>query len=737
MLSTAGDRTRKNVRLSPLSAQRTPRHAPAPPRPGASSNRGRLIALALVLAAATLAAYASVRGHAFLQFDDVDYVTGNGAVRAGLTWAGLRWAFSTPYAGNWHPLTWLSHMADVQFFGMDPGWHHLTSLWLHVLTSLLLFWLLLRMTKAAGPSAFVAALFALHPMHVESVAWIAERKDVLSAFFWVLSMSAYVGYVQRPGRGRFALVAACFALALLSKPMAITLPFVLLLMDAWPLGRWRGVSAGSDARGALALVREKALLFVLAAGSAVVTFIVQRQAGAVQSLDAFPLAVRLANVPVAYAQYVIGTIWPARLAPLYPYPSSIPLWQSAGAAVALLAMTAVVIRSRRERPYLAAGWGWFLGTLVPVIGIIQVGSQPYADRYMYIPAIGLFIMAAWAAKDLAAARPAWSRAWPIAGTVLVVAAAGLTYRQVAYWRDSVTLWERTVAVTRDNYRAYTNLGFALADDGQRNRALTAYTDAIRLNPDYANARNYLGVLLADMGDHDRAAAEYAAALKLRPRFAQAHNNLGLTRAAQDRLDDAVAEFTEALRLDPAFAPARNNLAIAYVKQGQHDKAIAEFETAVRQQPGSAESQLNLASALAAADRKREALPHFEAAARLGGDPVRTHYLWGGTLMDLGDMPGATIQFMAALAADPSFAPGAHDLGRSLALSGQLNEALQALQTAVQLDPNNADYHHDFGAALARRGLIPQAVAEMRAALQIDPAHAEALDALRLLTAKKN
>lgn len=694
------------------------------------------VALALALAAATLAAYAAVRGHAFLQFDDGEYIVENGAVRAGLTWAGLRWAFSTPYAGNWHPLTWVSHMADVQFFGMDAGWHHLTSLFVHVLTSLLLFRLFVRMTGATGPSAFVAALFALHPAHVESVAWVAERKDVLSAFFWVLAMNAYAGYVKRPGGGRFALVAASFVLALLSKPMAVTLPFVLLLMDGWPLGRWRGLSDGPGTRGAVALVREKAPLLLLAAGSAVVTFIVQRQAGAVQSLDAFPLALRLANVPVAYLQYLIATIWPVGLAPLYPYPPSIPVWQSAGAAVALLAITVWVFRSRRERPYLAAGWGWFLGTLVPVIGVIQVGAQPYADRYMYVPAIGLFVMAAWGAKDLAAARPEWSRAWPAVGTALVLAAAVLTYRQVSYWRDSITLWTRTVAVTRDNYRAYTNLGFALAEDGQRNRALAAYNDAIQLNPDYPNAHNYLGVLLAEMGDHDRAAAEYEVALKLRPTFAQVHNNLGLTRAAQGRLDDAVAEFLATLRLNPRFAPARSNLAIAYVKLGHRDQAIAEFETVVGQQPQSAESQLNLATALAETGRRRDALPHFEAAARFGGDPVRTHYMWGTTLVDLGDMPGATVQFLAALAVNPSFAPALHDLGRSLALSGHLDDGLRALQSAVQLEPNNADYHHDFGAALAQRGMIPQAIAEMRAARQIDPTHAEALDALRLLTIKK-
>ena len=689
----------------------------------------------LVLAAATLAAYSTVRGHDFQQFDDADYVTQNAAVRAGLTTAGLKWAFTSPYAGNWHPLTWLSHMTDVQLFGLDPGWHHFTSVILHILTSLLLLRLMWRATQMPWPSAFVAAMFALHPLHVESVAWVAERKDVLSALFWVLTCSAYLTYVRRPSAVRYGLVALSLVMALLSKPMAVTIPFALLLMDAWPLGRWNATSSSPDARGLWPLVREKLPLIALAVASAVITFLVQRKAGAVQSIDAFPIAARLANVPVAYAKYVMLTIFPWKLAPLYPYPAMSWL-NTAGALLLLGAISAGVFRARRTMPFLMMGWCWFLGTLVPVIGLIQVGSQPYADRYTYVPAIGLFIMLAWGAHQLVLARPSWSRALAAAGLVVIVAASVATWRQASYWKDSVTLWERTVAVTADNYRAQTNLGFALTEIGQRTRAVAAYTEAIRINAQYPNAHNYFGVLLSDMGDHERAAAEYQAALALRPRFAEAHNNLGLTRIAQDRLDDAVAEFNAALKIDPGFAPARNNLAIAYVNQERYDLAIPAFEEAVRQQPGSAEAHFNLASALANSGRKKDSLPHFQNAAQQGGDPVKVHYTWGTALMDLGDMPAATTQFMAALQVNPSYAPAVHDLGKSLALSGRLNDGLQALQSAVQLDPNNADYRYDFGAALAQKGMIPQAIAEMRNVLKIAPTHAEALEALKLLLTKK-
>jgi tetratricopeptide (TPR) repeat protein len=695
-----------------------------------------LLASGLLIALVTFGVYSSVRGHEFQQFDDAAYVTQNGTVRAGLTLPGIRWAFTTPYAGNWHPLTWLSHMADVQLFGLDPGWHHLTNVFIHILTSLLLLRLMWRATRLAWPSALVAALFALHPLHVESVAWIAERKDVLCAFFWIATCSAYVTYVRTPTKLRYLLVALGVVLALLSKPMAVTLPFALLLLDVWPLQRWAAVSRDPDARGALSLIREKLPLIALAAVSAAVTFVVQRQAGAVQSVDAFPIALRLANVPVAYAMYVALTIAPWHLAPLYPYPTAIP-WVLLGVSLPLLGgISLLVYRSRQTMPYLLMGWCWFLGTLAPVIGIIQVGSQPYADRYMYLPAIGLFVMIAWAAQQLADRRPGWSRAILAAGAIVIAAAAMITARQATFWKDSVTLWERTVAVTRDNYRAQTNLGFALTELGLRSRAMAAYTEAIRINPQSAAAHNYFGVLLADMDDHDRAAAEYETALRLQPRFADAHNNLGLSRMARDRTDDAIAEFKTALAIDPGFAPARNNLAIAYVHEQRFDLAIPTFEEAVRQQPGSAEAHFNLASALANSGRKRDALPHFQAAAQLGGEPIKVHYTWGTALMDLGDMPGATSHFMAALKINPSFTPAVHDLGRSLVLSGHANDGLQALQSAVQMEPNNADYHYDFGAALAQRGMIPQAIAEMRKALTIDPAHAEAIDALKLLLTKK-
>jgi tetratricopeptide (TPR) repeat protein len=589
------------------------------------------------------------------------------------------------------------------------------------------------MTGTLGASAFVAALFALHPLHVESVAWVAERKDVLSTLWWVLAVAAYVDYLRAPRPWRYGWLGFCFALALMSKPMVVTLPFVLLLLDVWPLGRWRGAGDRPGSLGAVALVREKVPLLLMSAASAIVTYLAQHQAGAVQSLDAFPLGLRIAKIPIAYVQYLAGTIWPVDLAALYPYPLSIPWWRSAGAALLLLAVSVWVWRMVRSRPYLFTGWFWFLGTLVPVIGFIQAGSQPYADRFMYVPAIGLFVMAAWTVTEWTEARPDWRRPAAALAVVVVLASAVVTWRQVAHWKDSVTLWEHAVAVTGDNYRAQTNLGFALAEAGQPTRAIAAYREALRINPAYPNAHNYLGVALSRLGDHDQAAAAFEQALRLRPTFTEAHNNLGLSRAAQGRVEDAVNAFAEALRLDPTFVPARNNLAIAHASLGRYDRAIAEFERVVREQPRSAESRINLASALAAAGRPGDALRHFEEADRLGGDPVRVHHGWGGVLLELGDEAGAISHLAAALKGNPAFAPAVHDFGRALVTAGRLAEAIDALQSAVRLEPANAVYRYDFGAALARGGLKTEAIAQMRAALEIDPEHADARAALRALT----
>ena len=400
--------------------------------------------------------YAQVGGFGFVNFDDPDYVAENPHVRGGITADGVRWAFTSGDAANWFPLTRLSHMLDVELFGLRAGWHHLVNVLIHALAALLLFGFLNRATQARWPSALAAFLFALHPLHVESVAWIAERKDVLSALFWFLALWAYV-------RGRKWLVLAAFCLGLMAKLMIVTLPFVLLLMDVWPLRRPRAAS----------LIWGKLPLFALSAAAAVATYLVQRESGAVQALEQFPLGLRIENALVTYLVYLLRTIWPARLAAFYPYPAHIPLWQAALAAAPLAGITAAVLRLRRDRPYLAVGWLWFLGTLVPVIGLVQVGAQARADRYMYVPMAGLAIMLSWGIAELQ-----WKWAPATAATFVAVCMA-LTAVQAGYWRSSETLFGHALDVTEGNYLAHHNLGVALAEDPSRtSEAIAQYQAAL-------------------------------------------------------------------------------------------------------------------------------------------------------------------------------------------------------------------------------------------------------------------
>src|SRR5208337_1542954 len=438
-------------------------------------NLSRITLICLILTAVTIGAFWQLKDNGFITYDDPAYISENPQVQGGLSRSGFLWAFSaTTVAGNWHPLTWLSHMLDCQLYGVNPRGHHLTSLFIHLVNTLLLFWVWVRLTKRLWPSALVAALFAVHPLHVESVAWAAERKDVLSAFFWLTTMWAYLRYVERPGMGRYLLLPLSFALGLMAKPMLVTEPFVLLLLDYWPLGRWpqrpvvnSGRKKGKPTPGsgphpaAWRLAWEKAPLFVLAAISCLITIIMQKGAGAVASMDKLPLGARLSNALVAYVSYLVKMLWPRNLAVFYPHPlSGFPGWQIAGAGLLLAGVTALVLRGARRYPYLPVGWFWYLGTLAPVIGIVQVGAQAMADRYTYLPLIGVFIILAFGAADLGAGRRPRQLALAASFSLALLACLIFSWRQAGYWRNSQTIFTQDLAVTGNNSIAYSNLGRA-------------------------------------------------------------------------------------------------------------------------------------------------------------------------------------------------------------------------------------------------------------------------------------
>ena len=661
--------------MSAARARRDSKRRSAPPKPEKRSESAAPLAsgssswLYLILTVITAAVYAPVAGFDFVRFDDPDYVTRNEQVKAGLTWEGLRWAFTTGHVANWHPLTWLSHMLDVQLFGLNPGAHHLVNLLFHIANTLLLFLALRRMTGAIGRSAVAAALFAIHPLHVESVAWVSERKDVLSTLFWMLSLLAYERFVRRPAAGRYAVVLVLFTLGLLAKPMVMTLPFVLLLLDVWPLQRialWRDgrlTLAGSYRTTALRLMREKLPLIGLAVLSGIITVIVQSRWGAVGGLTNYPIGARAENTLLSYVAYVAKIAWPAHMSVFYPYRTSVTLPQVLGAAGLLLAVTIWCVRASRERPYLLVGWLWFVGTLLPVIGIVQAGLQSMADRYTYIPAIGLFLIVSWGGAEMV---ERWTRrrmAATIAAVLVIAVYAIRASAQVPTWRNGETLWQHAVDVTDDNAYASYNLGVVLVQAGRVDDGIARFREALRIQPDYVDVHIDLANALRDRGALDEALVEFAAVVRLRPGYARARLVYGDLLRDRGRVDEAVVQYREALTLDPTLASARNELGNVLTGSGRFAEAMAEYAEAVRLDPELAEARNNLGGALVRAGKLEEALAEFQAALRRKPGDVTFHYNTALTYERLGRATDAVEQLRSALRADPRHAPSLQALRR--------------------------------------------------------------------------
>jgi tetratricopeptide (TPR) repeat protein len=536
------------------------------------------VAIALLLAAAVAVAFSPVLGNGFVNLDDSAYVLKNPHVVPGLTPEGAAWALTALESGNWHPLTWLSHMLDVSLFGLWPGGHHLTSLLLHLANTLLLFLLLERMTGAIAPAAAVAALFGIHPLHVESVAWVAERKDVLSTFFGIAAAGAYLGYVRRPGAGGYLAVTMFFALGLASKPMLVTLPLIFLLLDWWPLGR---------RQAATRLFVEKVPLLLLSAVSGAAAILAQTKESAVAPLGLYPVLLRLENAAVAAARYLGQAALPRNLSVIVPHPDAYPLWKPLLAAGLLFGLTVLAVRQRKIRPQLLLGWAWYVITLTPVIGLVQVGSQASADRYTYVPLIGIFIAVAW---SLAPPLGRLATRWPV--VVLVAALTAtlvlLTHRRTLVWRDSATLFADAVAVDPKNLWAHYYLAGHLASNGRQQEAIEHYRRALALRPTFIQSRVNLGVTLMTMGRAEDAEREFREALRQQPRHPMALQNLSLALAHQRRMREALSVSLELLAVKPAEADDYNNLAIFYLNLGDLASARSAWEELRRLDPARAE-----------------------------------------------------------------------------------------------------------------------------------------------------
>jgi Tfp pilus assembly protein PilF len=599
--------------------------------------------VAAAVAVLTLLVYARSYGFEFVKYDDPVYVVYNPHVETGLTADGVRWAFTTFDCGNWHPLTWLSLQLDATLYGgLKPGFFHLTNVLLHAANAVLLFLVLGRLTGAVWRSAVVAALFALHPLHVESVAWVAERKDVLSTLFWMLTLVAYLGYVRRPGVGRYLLVALALALGLMAKPMLVTLPCVLLLLDYWPLRRRPAVSWPR-------LVIEKLPLFGLVVASCVVTVIAQREGQAVAPLAALPLAARIGNALLAYVGYLGMMLWPVHLAVYYPHPGTgVSVGWAVAAGLLLAAVTALVLGPGRRRPYLAVGWLWYLGTLVPVIGLVQVGGQALADRYTYVPLIGVFLLLTWGAADLATA---WRlpRSYPAATAALVLfACAVLTEVQLGYWLNNLELWKHAAAVTDRNVLAHINLGTCYNEAHMLTAARKEFETAVAIDPKVAEAHNNLGQVLGEIGLPERAAAEYRQATALTPGLSRPHFNLGTVLAELGRPEEAVKEVRAAIALEPANASFHNSFGGLLWDLGRPEEAEAEYRTAIDLDPRDAYPHRNLGMLLLDLGRRQEALPELRQAVTLDPENAELHRNLGRALREEGQLEEAAAEYRKAL-----------------------------------------------------------------------------------------
>jgi protein O-mannosyl-transferase len=661
--------------------------------------------MAGLLVLGTIAVYWPANRCGFINYDDDLYVTSNAHVQAGLSLGGIQWACLNPVASNWHPLTVLSHTLVWQVFGSNPWGHHLTNVLLHALNAGLVFWLFQRMTGARWRSLLVAALFAIHPLRVESVAWVAERKDVLSAGFALLTLIAYTCYVQLQSLKskvqrlksevssyvpetadhvtRFTLHAPrstlhasifyllslfFFALGLMSKPMLVTLPFVMLLLDYWPLGRMQNAECRiengqtSDTlwvtrNTLLRLVGEKSPFFVLAALASVMTYVVQQHEGSLAAGQGLPLGARAGNALISYCRHLGKLFWPTDLAVFYPHPGYWPLGEVLLAGGVILAISVLLLLLRRRLSFLLVGWLWFIGMLVPVIGLVQTGGQALADRHSYLPSLGALILAGWGACELTRRWRYQRLAFSIAGCAAIVLCVALTRQQIGYWRDGEVLFRHALAVTERNDFAHNGLGVALDSKGQTDEAIHQFQEAIGLKPGDADAHNNLGVALSKVGQSDEAISQYREALRLKPDDAKAHFNLGTALGRKGQTEEAISQYQEAIRLKPNYAEAHSNLGVAFGRKGQTDDAIHQFQEAIRLKPGDANAYCNL--------------------------------------------------------------------GIALTRKGKLDEAVSALQTAIRFNPAHAEAHNKLGVALDRQKRTGEAIAQYREALRLKPQYAEA------------
>ncbi len=687
---------------------------------GAGSNeRWLVVGICVFLAAITLAVFGRTFGYGFVNYDDDQYVYENPQVTPGLTLHGIIWASTFGEIGHWHPLTWFSHMLDCQLWGLNASGHHLTNVLLHTAVVILLFLALREMTGALWRSAFVAAVFAIHPLRVESVAWVAERKDVLSGMFFMLTLWAYVRHVRGPkSLVRHITIVVLFALGLMAKGMLVTLPFVLLLLDYWPLNRLGKTPLPR-------LIVEKIPLFVLSAASCVATSLVPEKVSPIYQM---PLFLRIENAMVSCVAYLWQMVYPAGLAVVYPNPvGGLPLWEVALAFVLLAAVSAGAVLCWRKRPYFLIGWLWYLGVLVPVIGIVQISFYARADRYTYLPQIGLYIGLTWALAELSGS---WRFRRPVLGGLAVVIIAVLSvvsFIQTSYWRDNVLLWSHTLGCTSGNPTAHDNLGAALLKKGRVGEAIEQFQITLELQPESASAHNNLGAAFLEQGRVDEAIEQYRKTIAIQPNHVIAHYMLGNLLVRKGQVDEAVSHYLKALEINPDNAEVHNNLGLALFQKGQMDEAIAHCQKALEINPHFAEAHFTLGNALFQKEQLDQAIAHYQQALAIRPNFTGVHYNLGNALLQIGRVDEAVVQYQKVLEVHPDSAEVYNKLRQlawMLATSpdASIRNGVKAVELAQQANQlaggKNPGFLHTLAAACAEAGRFDDAIQNAQKAIEL-------------------
>jgi tetratricopeptide (TPR) repeat protein len=704
-----------------------------------STRKSLIIVTYVALILSTLLVYWQVRNFDFVNCDDSVYIYENPHMSSGLTWDNVIWAFTTGYASFWHPMTWLSLMLDRQLFGPDPGWFHLTSVFLHLANTLLLFAVLKKMTGSLWRSAFVAAAFALHPMHVESVAWIAERKDVLSTFFLLLTLAAYTDYTKRPTVVRYIGTLVLFTLGLMAKPMLITLPFVLLLLDYWPLDRFelsqsvktsamqsrKSTPSGSRYTPLHRIIMEKIPFLVLTIVFSVVTFLTQQKGGGLADITTIPLKDRFGNASLSYAAYIGRMFWPKDLAAHYPFSAhSIQSWQVLLCFLLMAGVSLLTLRFWRSRKYLLVGWLWFVGTLIPVIGLVRFTNSSYADRFTYIPYTGLFIMIAWGLPELLSKWPQRRIALGLSMAVVLTTLGICAHRQVSYWNDSITLFSHAIEVTRDNYVAHYSRGSAYVELGRWQEAIEDFNQAISISPGYAEAYNGRGNVYGRSGRYQEAIEDFNQAISISPGHAEAYNNLGIAYGGLGRWQEAVDAYKQGMRIKPDYADAYYNLGNVYGKLGRWQEAIDTYKQGMRIKPDYAEGLYNLGAAYGGLGRWQEAIEAYKQGIKVNPNFAEARYNLAKALAGQGRYDEAIDQYRAALKLKGDW----HSLMNSLAWlvatnpdikNRDTNEAIRLASGACKLtNYEDAAFLDTLAAAYASAGKFSEAVDTANKALGI-------------------